>query len=139
MTTQTDLYDVLGVSRDASADELKRAYRKLAMEYHPDRNKSADAETRFKQINAAYDVLSDPEKRSKYDRFGMGGVNGGAQGFSGFDSFGGFGDIFDAFFRGTATRRAGPQRGSDLAAQLVITFEKAVFGTEKEITYERTE
>ncbi|MEX2445955.1 MAG: molecular chaperone DnaJ [Dehalococcoidia bacterium] len=139
MTTETDLYGLLGVARDASADEIKRAFRRLAMEYHPDRNKETGAETRFKEINAAYEVLSDPEKRAKYDRFGMGGVNGGAQGFAGFDGFGGFGDIFDAFFRGTATRRAGPQPGSDLRASLDISLEEAVFGTEKEITYQRTE
>jgi molecular chaperone DnaJ len=141
MTTGTeDLYATLGVSRDASADEIKRAFRRLAMEYHPDRNKSEDAETRFKQINAAYEILSDPEKRARYDRFGAAGVGGaGAQGFAGFEGFGGFGDIFDAFFRGTASRRSGPQPGADLRASLTLTLEEAVFGVEKEITYERTE
>ncbi|MGE3856587.1 MAG: molecular chaperone DnaJ [Dehalococcoidia bacterium] len=139
MTTETDLYGVLGVARNASADEIKRAFRKLAMEYHPDRNKDPEAETRFKQVNAAYEVLSDTDKRAKYDRFGMSGVNGGAQGFAGHEGFGGFGDIFDAFFRGTATRRAGPQPGSDLRATLELTLEEAVFGVEKEIVYQRTE
>jgi molecular chaperone DnaJ len=140
MVRQRDLYEVLGVSRDAPAAEVKRAFRRLAMEYHPDRNKEPDAETRFKEVNAAYEVLSDPEKRSRYDRFGLAGVGGaGAQGFSGFEGFSGFGDIFDAFFRGTATRRAAPQRGSDLQARLNISFEEAVFGAEKEITYDRTE
>ncbi len=139
MTTETDLYGVLGVARNASADEIKRAFRKLAMEFHPDRNKDPEAETRFKQVNAAYEVLSDQDKRAKYDRFGMGGVNGGAQGFSGHEGFGGFGDIFDAFFRGTAQRRAGPQPGSDLRATLELTLEEAVFGVEKEIVYQRTE
>jgi molecular chaperone DnaJ len=140
MTTQADLYETLGVARDASQAEIKRAFRKLAMQYHPDRNKEAGAEDRFKQINAAYEVLSDPEKRQRYDRFGMSGVGaGGAQGFSGFETFTGFGDIFDAFFRGTASRRAGPQRGSDLQARFRVSFEEAVFGTEKEITFDRTE
>ena len=139
MTTETDLYGVLGVGRDASADEIKRAFRKLAMEFHPDRNKEPEAETRFKQVNAAYEVLSDTDKRAKYDRFGMAGVSGGAQGFQGHDGFGGFGDIFDAFFRGTATRRGGPQPGSDLRATLELTLEEAVFGVEKEISYQRTE
>ena len=85
MTTETDLYGVLGVARNASPDEIKRAFRKLAMEFHPDRNKDPEAESRFKQVNAAYEVLSDADKRAKYDRFGMGGVNGGAQGFQGYE------------------------------------------------------
>jgi molecular chaperone DnaJ len=140
MTTQADLYDTLGVPRDATQADIKRAFRRLAMQYHPDRNKEAGAEDRFKQINAAYEVLSDPEKRQRYDRFGLSGVGaGGAQGFSGFETFTGFGDIFDAFFRGTATRRAGPQRGADLQARFRVSFEEAVFGTDKEITFERTE
>lgn len=139
-TSQTDLYEVLGVPRDASQDAIKRAFRKLAMQYHPDRNKDADAETRFKEVNAAYEVLSDPERRNRYDRFGMAGVNGdGQHGFTGFDDLGGFGDIFDAFFRGTGTRRAGPQRGTDLRATFTITFSEAVFGTEREIEYDRTQ
>ena len=140
MTTHADLYETLGVTRDASQNDIKRAFRRLAMEYHPDRNKEDAAERRFKEVNAAYEVLSDPEKRSRYDRLGLAGVGaGGAQGFSGFEGFGGFGDIFDAFFRGTATRRAGPSRGADLQTRLNISFEEAVFGTEKELTYERTE
>lgn len=140
MTSQADLYETLGVGRDASQADLKRAFRRLAMEYHPDRNREDGAEQRFKQINAAYEVLSDPEKRSRYDRLGLAGVGGGgAQGFDGFQGFGGFGDIFDAFFRGTATRRAGPQRGADLQTRVKISFEEAVFGTEKQLSYERTE
>lgn len=140
MTSQADLYDTLGVARDAAPADIKRAFRRLAMEYHPDRNKTDGAEQRFKQINAAYEVLSDPEKRSRYDRVGLAGVGaGGAQGFEGFQGFNGFGDIFDAFFRGTATRRAGPQRGADLQTRLNVSFEEAVFGTEKQLTYERTE
>ncbi len=130
----------MGVARGASQEDIKRAFRKLAMEYHPDRNKEAGAEDKFKEVAAAYEVLSDPEKRSSYDRFGLAGVNGnGQQGFNGFDGFGGFGDIFDAFFRGTASRRAGSQRGSDLRTALDLEFAQAIFGVEKELEFERTE
>lgn len=138
MTTQQDPYSVLGVTRDASAEDIKRAFRKLAMEYHPDRNKEDGAEDRFKSVNAAYEVLSDPEKRARFDRFGQ-AEGGNGQGFAGFETMGGFGDIFDAFFRGTAARRAGPQRGADLEARLTIDFEESIFGAEKEITFHRTE
>ena len=140
MTTQSDLYDVLGVTREASQEEIKRAFRRLAMEYHPDRNKSEEAEGRFKEIAGAYEVLSDPEKRGRYDRFGAAGLNGGqAQGFQGFEGFAGFGDIFDAFFRGTASQRAAPQRGSDLRIEIELDFEEAVFGVERELAYDRIE
>lgn len=141
MTTESaDLYSVLGVPRDASQDDLKKAFRRLAMDFHPDRNKDPEAETKFKQINAAYEVLSDPEKRSRYDRFGAAGIGGaGSQGFQGHEGFGGFGDIFDAFFRGTAGRRAGPQPGSDLRASIQIDLEQAVKGLEYELNYERVE
>ncbi len=139
-TGNADLYEVLGVPRNASADDIKKAFRRLAMQYHPDRNKEASAEARFKEVNAAYEVLSDPEKRSRYDRFGAAGIGGaGAQGFQGHEGFGGFGDIFDAFFRGTAGRRAGPQQGSDLHATLEMTLEQAVSGMEHELTFERVE
>ena len=138
MAANPDLYATLGVQRDASQEEIKRAFRKLAMEYHPDRNQHEGAEDSFKQVNAAYEILSDPEKRGRYDRFGIDGLNGGGQhGFSGFDSFGGFGDIFDAFFRGTGARRPGPQRGADRRATLKVPFEDAVFGAEREIEFER--
>ena len=138
MNANADLYAALGVPREASQEEIKRAFRKLAMEYHPDRNKAEGAEDRFKEISAAYDVLSDQEKRRTYDRFGAGGLNGGGQhGFEGFEGFGGFGDIFDAFFRGTGTRRAGPQRGADRRATLHIAFADAVFGGEREVSFER--
>jgi molecular chaperone DnaJ len=139
MTTQKTYYDVLGVNRDASQEEIKKAFRRLAMQYHPDRNKEPGAEDRFKEINEAYEVLSDPEKRATYDRFGHVGPNPFDRGFDGF-GFGGFGDIFDAFFGGAATsRRRGPQRGADLRVGLSLTFEEAVFGTEKEIEVTRTE
>ena len=133
---------MLGVGRSASADELKRAYRRLAMEYHPDRNRGTDAAERFKEINRAYEVLSDGEKRAAYDRFGHAGVDatGGPAGFDGF-AFEGFGDIFDAFFGGArgGRRRRGPARGADLRARVRLTFEEAAFGAEKQLEYERRE
>jgi len=144
-TGQRDYYEVLGVPKSADANELKKAYRKLAMEYHPDRNKSEDAAEKFKEINRAYEVLSDDQKRSVYDRFGHAGVDGqagGAGGFDGFTHFDGFGDIFDAFFGGAnrrGGRRRGPARGADLRYNMRLTFEEAVFGTEKEIEYQRQE
>ena len=141
-TKKRDYYEVLGVSRSASEEEVRKAFRKLALEYHPDRNKSDGAAEKFKEINEAYQVLADPKKRTDYDRFGHAGVqmNGGAQGFEGFDVFGGFGDIFDAFFGGSSTRtRTSAQRGADLQHQMTISFEEAVFGVEKEIEVRRTE
>src|SRR5690606_4857001 len=143
--TQRDYYEILGVDRHASPQELKKAYRRLAMEYHPDRNPSPDAAEKFKEINEAYEVLSDPEKRPLYDRSAHAGVDGARgsrpQGFEGFSTFEGFGDIFDAFCGGSARgrRRRGPARGSDLRYNLRLTFEEAVFGTEKEIEYTRLE
>ena len=140
-TAKADFYDTLGVSRDATADQIKRAFRKLAMEYHPDRNKADGAEARFKEASEAYEVLSDPEQRARYDRFGHAGLNGmdAGRGFDGTD-YGGFGDIFDAFFGGTATRRGREaQRGADRRVDLDITFEEAAFGTEREIELERVE
>ena len=102
-TSKRDYYDVLGVARSASNEEIRKAFRKLALEYHPDRNKSSSAAERFKEINEAYQVLIDPEERTKYDTFGHAGVgqNGSARGFDGFEGLGGFGDIFDAFFGGS--------------------------------------
>ena len=145
-TGQRDYYEVLGVSRSADAQELKKAYRKLAMEYHPDRNPSEDAAEKFKEINQAYEVLTDDQKRALYDRFGHAGVEGAAAGgpggFEGSHSFDGFGDIFDAFFGGGqrgGRRRRGPARGSDLRYNLKLTFEEAVFGVEKEIEFQRLE
>jgi molecular chaperone DnaJ len=136
-----DYYDVLGVSRGASQDELKKAFRRLAMEYHPDRNQAPGAEARFKQINEAYEVLSDPDRRAMYDRFGHAaaqGENAYARGFDGF-GFGGLGDIFDAFFGGQQRAQRGPQRGADVRRSITISFEEAVFGVEREVEIQTAE
>jgi molecular chaperone DnaJ len=143
-TQKTDYYESLGINRDASQDEVKRAFRRLAMEFHPDRNSEPGAEARFKEINEAYEVLSDPEKRGTYDRFGHAGLDGafssGSRGFEGFGPFGGFGDIFDAFFGAASQqRRRTPTRGADLQVAIDITFEEAAFGTSKTVTINRTE
>jgi molecular chaperone DnaJ len=141
-TTKRDYYDVLGVGRKASTEEIKRSFRKLAMQYHPDRNKNADSEQRFKEINEAYEVLSDQERRAVYDRYGHDGARAYGQGGRPFDGFdiGGFGDIFDAFFGGTMTRtQQQPRRGADLRSRVTLTFEEAAFGCEKEIEITRTE
>ena len=139
--SKRDYYEILGVSRNASEDDLKKAFRKLAFEFHPDRNKDKDAEKKFKEINEAYQVLSDQEKRARYDQFGHAGLsgNGGAgSGFGGVEDLGGFGDIFDSFFGGSgfgsrsSTNRNRPTRGSDLKYSMNLDFEEAIFGTEKE-------
>jgi molecular chaperone DnaJ len=134
--SKRDYYDIMGISRQASDDDIKKAYRKLAMKYHPDRNAgNTEAEEKFKEVKEAYEVLSEPEKRAAYDRFGHEGVNsqsGGANaGFSGFD----FSDIFSDIFGGTGGRqtRAGPQRGADLRYNMEITLEEAAHGCEKQI------
>jgi molecular chaperone DnaJ len=148
--TKRDYYEALGVSRNAAAEEIKRAFRQLALKHHPDRNPgNGEAEERFKEVAEAYSVLGDPEKRATYDRFGLDGLRGeGFTGFSGFDAsiFGdfedilgnlfGFGDIFGSRSR---SRRASPQRGRDLALELEISLEQAAFGTEKEISLSRAE
>ncbi len=137
MPTKRDYYDVLGIGRNATDEEIKRAFRKLAFKYHPDHNRGDGAEERFKEVNEAHEMLSDPDKRAAYDRFG----HSGAEGIfgRGFD-FGGFGDIFDAFFGGTTTTtRQAPRRGADLLYRITITFEEAAFGCEKEINISRTE
>jgi molecular chaperone DnaJ len=139
--TKRDYYEVLGVSQNASTEEVKKAFRRLAMRFHPDRNKEDGAEAKFKEIGEAYEVLSDPEKRAAYDRYGHAGLQGFdvGQPFQGFD-FGGFGDIFDAFFGGTTARRASQaQRGSDRRVDIDIEFEEAAFGCEKEIEVTRNE
>jgi molecular chaperone DnaJ len=141
MANKRDYYDVLGVTKNASEEEIKKAFRKLAFQYHPDHNKDQGAEEKFKEIKEAYDILSDPQKRASYDRFGHAGSPGfGGRGFEGFD-FGGFGDIFDAFFGGATgtARRAGPQQGADLSYSITISFEEAAFGCEKELEIVRTE
>ena len=142
-TSKRDYYDVLSISRDASEEDVKKAFRKLALEFHPDRNRSEGAEGRFKEVNEAYQVLSDAKKRADYDRFGHAavGANGG-RGFDGYENFGGFGDIFDAFFGGgfgsqTRTSANTPRRGNDLQTRLTITFNEAVFGAEKDIDIQR--
>ena len=144
MADKRDYYEVLGVDRNASGEDIKKAFRTLAMQYHPDRNHEPDAADKFKEINEAYQVLSDDEKRSAYDQFGHAGVDGsfggGGAGFSGFGDFGGFGDIFETFFGGAAGRQSrGPQRGSDLGYRLVISFEEACLGCEKEVSIKRKE
>ena len=138
-----DYYDVLGVARGASAEEMKKAFRRLAMQFHPDRNQEAGAEARFKEVNEAYEVLSDPEKRALYDRFGHAATQGGADGFArGFDGFGfgGLGDIFDAFFGGAQGRtQRGPARGADARRSMTLTFSEAVFGVDKEFDIQSAE
>ncbi|MBE9214879.1 molecular chaperone DnaJ [Plectonema cf. radiosum LEGE 06105] len=136
-----DYYEILGVSRDADKEEMKSAYRRLARKYHPDVNKEPGAEERFKEINRAYEVLSEPETRARYDRFGEQGVSGaGAAGYQDFGDMGGFADIFESIFSGFAggtgqsqRRRSGPVRGDDLRLDLKLDFREAVFGGEKEI------
>ncbi|MCU0506008.1 MAG: molecular chaperone DnaJ [Chloroflexi bacterium] len=137
-TQQRDLYRTLGVERTATDAEIKRAFRKLAQQWHPDVSADPEADARFKEINEAYQVLSDPERRRMYDTFGEAGLGGAAGAAGGFPGFGDFGDIFDAFFGGRAgagVRRGRPAAGSDLRYDLRITFEEAIRGTEKEIEF----
>ena len=150
-----DYYEVLGVKKDASADEIKKAYRKLAMKYHPDQNAGdAEAEARFKEVGEAYKILSDDDKRARYDQYGFAGVdpnfgaagNGpyGAGGFGGgFGGFGDFGDIFSEFFGGGGGSRGSsqnaPRRGENVMSRLELTFEEAAFGCEKEVATPRIE
>jgi molecular chaperone DnaJ len=135
-----DFYDVLGVGRNASDDEIKGAFRKLARQYHPDVNKEPDAEEKFKEINEAYGVLSDADKRARYDRFGREGL-GNMGGFH--DYTADFSDIFDELFGqfgfSSGRSRRSPRRGQDLQLQISLTFEEAVFGVEREIQFEREE
>ena len=141
-----DYYEILGVSRSADKEELKRAYRRLARKYHPDVNKEPGAEDRFKEINRAYEILSDPEMKARFDRFGEAGVSGGAaSGFS-TDFSDSFADIFESFFSGFSggmgsqgRRQTGPVRGDDLRLDLNLEFHEAIFGGDKELTIKHLE
>jgi molecular chaperone DnaJ len=140
----TEYYDRLGVSKDASQDEIKRAYRKMSKKYHPDINKEPGAEEKYKEVQEAYETLSDDQKRAAYDQYGPDGANagfGGQGGFGGFDGgagFGGFEDIFSSFFGGGAARNPNaPRQGDDLQYRVNLSFEEAVFGAEKEVYYNR--
>jgi len=149
-----DYYELLGVNKNATDDEIKSAFRKLAKQYHPDLHKGADkeeAEAKFKQINEAYEVLSDKQKRAKYDQFGHAAFDpaAGAGGYGGYSTggFGDYSDIFDSIFGGgfggfggaRQQTRNGPVRGNDLKYNLTLTFEEAAFGTKKEILVPREE
>ena len=136
MSAERDYYEVLGVDRSATPDDIKRAYRQLAREYHPDVSDASDAEARFKEINEAYQVLSDPEKKATYDRFGRVDPGGFGFDFTGFrDPF----EIFEEVFGGMGgfgfrtSRQRGPRRGRDLTYDLRLTFEEAAFGCQKDI------
>ena len=140
MAIKQDYYEVLGVPRNASDEEIKRAFRKLAFQYHPDRNKELGAEEKFKEINEAYQVLSDPEKRRRYDRYGRIDIEEGFPDFG----FGGLGDIFESFFGGFATpfgrtAQRVPQKGDSLQSHLTLSFKEAVFGCNKEVEIQRIE
>ena len=141
LTAEADYYARLGVSRGASEDELKKAFRQKARKLHPDVNKAPDAKEQFQKVSEAYDVLSDPSKKQLYDQFGEAGVKGagmgGGAGFSDFGDFSPFGDIFETFFGGggggRTRKRSGPQQGDDLRLDLEIDFMKAIFGGEENI------
>ncbi|OHY31205.1 molecular chaperone DnaJ [Streptococcus parauberis] len=137
----TEFYERLGVSKDASSDEIKKAYRKMSKKYHPDINKEAGAEQKYKDVQEAYETLSDSQKRAAYDQYGAAGAQGGFGGQGGFDGagFGGFEDIFSSFFGGGGGMRNpnAPRQGDDLQYRVNLSFEEAVFGAEKEVTYNR--
>ena len=143
MATERDYYDILGVPRGAGDDDIKRSFRKLAQQWHPDVNTTAEADERFKEINEAYQVLSDPQRRQAYDMFGHAGVgNGGGDPFGGAQGgfqggFQGFGDLFDAVFGGGAAggRRPRVPTGADLRYDIQLTFAESINGAEKEIEF----
>lgn len=154
MADKRDYYEVLGLKKDASAEEIKKAYRKAAMKYHPDRNPGdKEAEEKFKEAGEAYEVLSDEGKRQRYDQYGFAGVDPnfggggsgpyGAGGFNGFGDFGDLGDIFGEFFggggRSSGARQNAPRRGENVMSRLELTFEEAAFGCEKEVAAQRIE
>ena len=155
MSEKRDYYEVLGIQKGASEAEIKKAYRKMAKKYHPDMNQDNPkaAEEKMKEVNEAYDVLKDSQKRAQYDQFGHAAFEGGGAGAGGFGGFGGFGgggfgggaegfgDIFDMFFGGggSRSRQPGPERGADLRYDLELTFEEAAFGKEVELSIPRTE
>ncbi|PAE23298.1 MULTISPECIES: molecular chaperone DnaJ [Bacillaceae] len=139
--SKRDYYEVLGISKGASKDEIKKAYRKLSKKYHPDINKEPDADEKFKEVKEAYEVLSDDQKKSHYDQFGHTDPNQGFGG-AGFEGFGGFEDIFSTFFGGGGSRRRdpnAPRQGADLQYTMSLTFEEAVFGKETDIEIPREE
>jgi molecular chaperone DnaJ len=148
MNGKRDYYEVLGVAKGASKDEIKKAYRRLARQYHPDVSKEPEAEAKFKEVNEAYEILSDEQKRSVYDRLGHAGLGSAAAGgFGGFDFGGGFRDPFEIFeevfggfgFGSGRRQRRGPRRGADLRYEMTLEFEEAVFGIEREIEVPRHE
>ncbi|MGM9551607.1 MAG: molecular chaperone DnaJ [Clostridia bacterium] len=149
MANKRDYYEVLGVDKNASADEIKKAYRKLAKQYHPDLNKdNPEAAEKFKEVGEAYSVLSDSDKKARYDQFGHAGVDGSAGGTGGFDGFdmGDMGDIFGSFFGGGfggfgggSSRKNAPQKGRDIRAHIDLTFEEAAFGCKKDVRVSRLE
>ncbi|MBQ8396806.1 MAG: molecular chaperone DnaJ [Clostridia bacterium] len=150
MADKRDYYEVLGLEKGADESAIKKAYRSLAKKYHPDMNPGdAEAEAKFKEVNEAYDVLSDPDKRAKYDQYGHAAfdpsMGGGGAGFGGFGDFGDFGDIFSSFFGGgfgggsSSARRNAPVRGEDIGVRITISFEEAAFGVKRDISYARVQ
>lgn len=142
--SKRDYYDVLGVPKNANEGDIKKAYRKQARQYHPDVNpNNPEAEAKFKEVNEAFEVLSNPEKKAQYDQFGHAGMNAGGGFGGGFEGAGGFGDLFDMFFGGggfgMGGQPRGPQKGADLRYDMEISFEEAAFGLETEIEIPRTE